>query len=143
MQKNEHGYGVSDNSYKAAGELDGIRKLVNSFYDYVESLPEARKIRGMHPEDLSVSREKLSYFLCGWLGGPRLYNQYYGPINIPGIHSHLKIGEEDRDAWLLCMAKAVSEQPYADSFKTYLLGQLYVPAERIRIVCENITLHAT
>lgn len=39
------------------------------------------------------------------------------------------------DAWMLCMQKAVAEQPYEESFKHYLLAQLAVPAERIRQAC--------
>ncbi|MFT5604697.1 MAG: hemoglobin [Paracoccaceae bacterium] len=32
-------YGVEDGSYKAAGELPGITKLVDAFYDFMEVLP--------------------------------------------------------------------------------------------------------
>jgi hemoglobin len=33
------------------------------------------------------------------------------------------------------MQKAVDEQPYANTFKTYLIEQLRVPAERILTAC--------
>jgi hemoglobin len=125
-------YGVGDVSYQAAGGEIGIKKLVDDFYDAMERLPEAKKIRNMHPADLTISRDKLALFLCGWLGGPRLYAQKYGPIRIPQVHSHLEIGRDERDAWLLCMREALETQPYAAAFKRYLLEQLYVPAERSR-----------
>jgi len=125
-------YGVGDASYLAAGGETGIRKLVDDFYDAMERLSEAEKIRNMHPADLTISRDKLTLFLCGWLGGPRLYAQKYGPIRIPQVHSHLEIGSDERDAWLLCMCEALKTQPYAAAFKRYLLEQLYVPAERSR-----------
>ncbi|RMJ04631.1 Group 2 truncated hemoglobin YjbI [Marinobacter litoralis] len=128
-------YGQGDTSYRAAGELDGITRLVNAFYDYMETLPEARKILAMHRPDLTESRTKLAYFLSGWLGGPRLYAEHFGSINIPMVHRHLPVGEEDRDAWMLCMKKAVADQPFDESFKVYLIEQLWVPAERIRSVC--------
>jgi hemoglobin len=130
-------YGAADNSYKAAGELSGIIKLVDAFYDLMEEVPEAKKIRDMHPDDLSVSRKKLAYFLSGWLGGPKIYAEHFGKINLPGAHRHLLIGSEERDAWLLCMQKALKTQPYEDSFKDYLMKQLRVPAERIRTVCST------
>lgn len=136
MSTHEQHYGVGDNSYKAAGELAGISQLVDSFYDFMESLPEAGKIVAMHPADLSISRQKLTYFLSGWLGGPRLYQEHFGSINIPGVHRHLPIAEKERDAWLLCMEKAIDCQPYDASFKSYLLTQLALPAERIRQACE-------
>lgn len=129
---NKPQYGVGDASYQAAGGETGIRKLVNDFYDAMEKLPEAEKIRKMHPADLTISRDKLTLFLCGWLGGPRLYAQKYGSIRIPQVHSHLEIGSSERDAWLQCMQEALKAQPYPADFKKYLLEQLYVPAERSR-----------
>jgi|TARA_R110002074_G_scaffold57232_1_gene140820 hemoglobin len=128
-------YGVGDGSYKAAGGLTGLTTLVDSFYGFMESQPEAKKIRAMHQHDLSESRKKLTYFLSGWLGGPKLYSENFGGINIPAAHKHLSIGVEESDAWLLCMQKAVDEQSYEDSFKHYLIKQLRVPAERIRLAC--------
>ena len=125
-------YGVEDASYRAAGGEAGIRKLVDDFYDAMDQLPEAAKIRAMHPADLTLSRDKLARFLCGWLGGPKLYAEKYGPIRIPQAHSRFEIGSKERDAWLLCMGEALINQPYASDFKKYLLEQLYVPAERSR-----------
>jgi hemoglobin len=109
-------------------------KLVDEFYNNMELLPQAQKIRAMHSSDLSLSRKKLAYFLSGWLGGPKLYAEHYGSINIPDAHKHLSVGVEESEAWLLCMQKAIDNQPYDDDFKAYLLAQLRVPAERIRMV---------
>ena len=120
--------------YQAAGELAGITRLVDEFYVNMDTLPEAEIIRSMHPEDLTESRKKLTYFLCGWLGGPRLFQQHYGPISIPGFHKPFSIGYEERDAWLLCMQRAIAVQPYSTQFKDYLLAALSIPAERVREV---------
>jgi Bacterial-like globin len=49
--------------YQAAGELVGITRLVDEFYANMDSLPEAKVIRDMHPPDLAESRKKLTYFL--------------------------------------------------------------------------------
>ena len=120
--------------YQAAGELEGITKLVEEFYRNMDTLPEAETIRNMHPPDLAKSHGKLTYFLCGWLGGPRLFQEHYGPISIPGAHKRFPIGYEERDAWLLCMQRAIAVQPYSDRFKDYLLAALSIPAERVRQV---------
>jgi hemoglobin len=129
-------YGVEDASFRAAGEYEGIKALVDGFYDAMEVLPEAAHIREMHPNDLTESRDKLTRFLCGWLGGPRLYREKYGPIAIPRAHAHLPIGEAERDAWLACMAESLRTQAYSDDFKDYLMTQLFVPAERCRIASQ-------
>lgn len=125
-------YGQGDASYQAAGAEEGIRRLVDYFYDAMELLPEAAHIRDMHPKDLTESRDKLARFLCGWLGGPKRYQEKYGTIRIPKAHSHLDIGVPERDAWLRCMEEALKTQPYEAEFKVYLLEQLFVPADRSR-----------
>jgi hemoglobin len=82
--------------------------LVDAFYVNMETLPEAETIRNMHPQDLTESRKKLTYFLCGWLGGPKLFSQHYGPISIPSFHKQFPIGFEERDAWLFLHAASHS-----------------------------------
>jgi len=134
MQTNEDGSGLRTTPYHEAGELAGITRLVDTFYVNMDTLPEAEIIRKMHPQDLAESRKKLTYFLCGWLGGPRLYQEHYGPISIPGFHKQFPIGADERDAWLLCMEQAIAVQPYDAPFKEYLLAALRVPAERVRQV---------
>jgi hemoglobin len=124
-------YGFSDNSFQAAGGTNGIRQLVDDFYLEMDALPEAAIIRKMHKTDLTESRDKLTLFLCGWMGGPRSYQEKYGNINIPRSHMHLPIGEAERDAWLLCMERAIAKQGYSPEFSIYLLEQLRIPAERI------------
>jgi len=133
MQINEYGYGIGMNSYRAAGELAGITSLVDAFYANMGDFPEARVIRKMHPDDLSESRKKLTYFLCGLLGGPRLYIKHYGEVNLPDFHRQFPIGTDERDAWMFCMQRAISVQPYEASFKEFLLARLSIPAERIRL----------
>lgn len=125
-------YGEADSSFQAAGGFEGIKQLVDAFYDAMETLPQAHTIREMHSPDLDESRDKLSRFLTGWLGGPKLFSEKYGAIRIPVAHRHLAIGPAERDAWLACMQIAVDAQPYAQPFRDYLMKQLYVPAERSR-----------
>lgn len=124
-------YGVGDASYRAAGERSGITELVDVFYRIMDELPEAQIIRRMHPKDLGESRDKLARFLCGWLNGPKLYAEKYGPMKIPAAHAHLRVGEAEREAWLRCMERAIAEQDYAPEFAAYLLRELRVPAQRV------------
>ena len=134
MTDNEQDNRVDLTPYQAAGGLEGLTKLVDEFYAIMDTLPEARTIRNMHPQGLAESRKKLTYFLSGWLGGPMLFQQHYGPISIPGAHKRFPIGYEERDAWLLCMQRALAAQPFSTELKDYLLAALSIPAERIRQV---------
>lgn len=128
-------YGTGDASFQAAGGVTGLRQLVDNFFDRMSSDHRFVTIYSMHPEDKEVSRDKLARFLCGWLGGPKLYNEKYGAIGIPRVHAHLAIATDERDQWLTCMTESVAEQPYASDFKIYLMEQLHVPAEAVRRRC--------
>jgi hemoglobin len=131
-------YGIDDASFLAAGEESGIRKLVDGFFERMGSDPRFQVIYAMHPEDKEVSRDKLARFLCGWLGGPKLFQEKYGGISIPRVHEHLAIATPERDQWLTCMSETVAEQPFDSKFKTYLMEQLFVPAEGVRRRVEKI-----
>jgi hemoglobin len=103
---------------------------VDHFYDAMETRAEARRIRSLHPADLTLSREKLAAFLTGWLGGPRRYQERWGPIRIPAAHAHLPIAPADRDAWLACMRIAIGRMQVPDDFRAYFLREIARPAER-------------
>jgi hemoglobin len=131
-------YGTGDASFQAAGGEDGLRQLVDTFFDRMGNDERFTTIYALHPEDKTVSRDKLARFLCGWLGGPKLYNEKYGAIGIPKVHAHLAIATAERDQWLTCMTESVAEQPFAPRFKKYLMEQLFVPAEAVRRRCSAV-----
>ncbi len=126
-------YGVGDASYRAAGEREGLARLVERFYAHMDARADARVIRAMHPPDLATAREKLHVFLCAWLGGPNEYRARFGPISIPGVHARFPIDASERDAWMACMRCAVDDQPWEPAFKAYFLTAIAVPAERVRV----------
>ena len=86
----------------------------------------------MHPKDLTNSIDKLSRFLCGWLGGPKRFQEKYGSIKLPQAHAQFPIGQTERETWLRCMEKAADKQPYQEDFKLYLLKKLQFPASKIQ-----------
>lgn len=100
-------FGAGDVSFIAAGNVEGVRQLVEDFYQPINEQPNAEVRREMHKEDLSESIDKLTRFVCGWLGGPKLFNTIYGPIRIPKAYAHLDIGYAERDAWLDCMQQTL------------------------------------
>jgi len=131
VQRKPGEYGYQDTSLEAMGGEDGVRRLVDRFYDVMETLPEADRIRRMHPADLQISRDKLRVFLTGWLGGPKRYAEQWGPIRIPPAHAHLSIDEPERDAWLRCMQEAVRDMPIEEDFRAYFMREITVPANRV------------
>jgi len=91
------------------GGAVAVRELVDRFYDLMRELPEARDILAMHPPDLIGSRDKLFEFLSGWLGGPQLYIEKRGHPRLRMRHMSFAVDDAARDAWMLCMRRALDE----------------------------------
>lgn len=111
------------NYERLGGEL-ALRELVDRFYDYMETLPEARTIRMLHPKDLRSARGKLFMFLSGWLGGPDRYIAAFGHPRLRVRHLPFAIGTEERDQWMLCMKKALAETDIDNAFRDQLLSAM-------------------
>ena len=106
--------------YDLLGGEVGIRKLVNRFYDLVDSAPEAAGIRSLLPKNLERPREKLFMFLSGWSGGPQLYIEKYGHPRLRMRHMPFSIGEAERDQWVWCMHKALDDMEIHSQVRDYL-----------------------
>lgn len=86
-----------------------VRALVDRFYDLMDLEPGYRVLRDSHGNTLDAARDKLFWFLCGWLGGPDHYQARFGHPRLRMRHMPFSIGIEERDQWLACMAQAMSE----------------------------------
>ena len=95
--------------YDVIGGEQVIIHLVDRFYFYMNTLPDAQGIRAMHQADLALAKSKLFKFLSGWLGGPNLFIEEFGHPMLRARHLMFSIGELERDQWMLCMNKALSE----------------------------------
>ena len=95
--------------YDSIGGIDKIDELVDRFYDLMALEPNFHDLRAMHPEDLSNSREKLKFFLTGWMGGPDIYSPKYGHPMLRARHLPYKINLKERNQWLACMYQAMAE----------------------------------
>ena len=92
--------------YQMIGGDASVRKLIDTFYDLMDEVPEYYVIRKLHPADLTDSRDKLYLFLSGWLGGPPLYTDKFGHPMLRARHLPFAIGTAERDAWMACMTQS-------------------------------------
>ena len=97
--------------YEIIGGEAGVRLLVKTFYDLVETEPEGEPLRVMHNEGngLAHAREAQFMFLSGFLGGPQLYVEQFRHSNVKQMHAHLAISEVEAQSWLSCMEKALGK----------------------------------
>ncbi len=95
--------------YDMIGGAEGLHRIVDRFYEIMDSDPAVAGIRAMHGPDLGPIREKLFDFLSGWLGGPPLYFQRPDHKCLHSAHQDYAIGEAERDQWLSCMYRALED----------------------------------
>ena len=110
--------------YDLMGGETAVLSLVDRFYFYMDTLPEAEGIRKMHAKSLSNAKDKLFKFLSGWLGGPDLFIQEFGHPMLRRRHFPFTIDQSERDQWMICMNKAMAELPMDSSLRERLLEAL-------------------
>ena len=95
--------------FEALGGEPAVLALVQRFYDLMDLEPAYRAVRALHPPHLEGSRDKLFWFLCGWLGGPQHYVERFGHPRLRARHLPYSIGIAERDQWMACMRQAMAE----------------------------------
>ncbi len=132
---------MSDESiYMKMGAERGLQQFVNALYDEMDSLPEVKQVRDMHPEDLSYARDRLYKFLSGMFGGPALYMQEFGHPRLRRKHLHFAIGNAERDQWLLCAQKAAESVGLNAMTRDALMAELGSMANHLRNTAESQVL---
>ena len=119
--------------YQAIGGDDTIRKLVRRFYELMDTLPEARACRAVHPPSLANAEQKLYEYLTGYLGGPPIYTEKYGHPRLRSRHFVASIGAAERDGWILCFQQAMTETIEHSKLREII----WTPIERLAFHMQN------
>ena len=98
-----------DTPFEWMGGEAKVKALTERFYDLMDLESGYSALRAVHGSNLGGAREKLFWFLCGWLGGPQHYTDHFGHPRLRMRHMPFKIGAIERDQWLACMAQAMAE----------------------------------
>jgi len=101
--------GEAPSAFERVGGEAGTRALVDRFYDLMDLDAAYAELRALHPTTLDGSRDKLHWFLCGWLGGPSHYTDRFGHPMLRARHLPFSIGIRERDQWMACMRQAMVE----------------------------------
>jgi hemoglobin len=118
--------------FERIGGQPTVDRIIDAFYDNMETLPEAKIIRALHPEDLSSTRVVLKKYLAEWLGGPPAYSQERGHPRLRARHLPFKIGDEERDAWMFCMRRAMESTVTDEEARGWILQKLSGVADWMR-----------
>jgi hemoglobin len=119
--------------YQAIGGDLAVRALTQRFYELMDTLPEARRVRAVHPPSLKGSEEKFYEYLTGYLGGPPLYTDKRGHPRLRSRHFVAAIGSVERDEWLLCFRRAMDETIVNEKLREII----WPPIERLAFHMQN------
>lgn len=96
------------------GGEDRVRALVDRFYDLMDLEPGYAELRASHGSALDDARQKLFWFLCGWLGGPDHYVERFDHPRLRMRHMPFAIDMAGRNRWVQFMEKAMVEAAIPD-----------------------------
>jgi hemoglobin len=119
-------------AYDLIGGEPKLRELVDRFYDLMELEPEFAGIRSMHPPTTEGSRDKLFWFLSGWMGGPGMYIERFGHPRLRARHLPFGIASDERDQWLRCMAWAMQDTGVPQELQERLMHSFFQTADWMR-----------
>ncbi len=119
-------------AFEALGGEPQVEALVERFYDLMELDPAYTALRAVHGPDLAQARQKLSWFLCGWLGGPQHYTERFGHPRLRMRHMPYTIDILEHDQWLACIDQAMAEVGMAEAVRLRLRDSFFQTADWMR-----------
>lgn len=96
--------------YVQLGGAEGVRRLVDAYVSALERREDAQELRALYAASgasMPHYAERLWEFLCGWLGGPAVYQSRHGMPMLRENHRRICIRPQDADAWMRCMREAL------------------------------------
>jgi len=121
-----------DTPFEWIGGEEKVRALVDRFYDLMDLEPGYQELRQAHGSSLQDAREKLFWFLCGWLDGPDHYQQRFGHPRLRMRHMPFSIGILERDQWLACMDQAMGDVGVDEKLRSRLGQSFFQTADWMR-----------
>ena len=109
-----------DTPFVLIGGEEPVRRLVDRFYDLMDLEPGYAELRASHGSSLEEARQKLFWFLCGWLGGPDYFVERFGHPRLRMRHMPFKVGVVERDQWVACMDQAMQETKVPEALRLRL-----------------------
>ena len=91
------------------GGAVAVRRIVERFYDLMETDSAYAALRALHEPDLKPMRGSLAGFLTGWLGGPRDWFAAHPGVCMMSLHAPIAVTEATARQWCEAMARALAD----------------------------------
>lgn len=114
------------------GGQDAVVRLVDAFYEAMDTRPEAATIRAMHDADLTEAKAVLVRFISEWLRAPGPFSPERGAAALRRRHQRFAVDDAARDAWMFCMHHALAQVCPDDGLRTELEAAFRTVADLMR-----------
>jgi len=132
MEIQEPSPNATTTPFEWIGGEERVKALVERFYDLMDLEPGYSDLRAAHGPGLDNARQRLFWFLCGWMGGPSYYTEQFGHPRLRMRHMPFSIGIKERDQWVACMDQAMRETGVPDALRTRLAQSFFQTADWMR-----------
>jgi hemoglobin len=122
----------TQSAFDLIGGEEGVRAMVERFYDLMDLDEDLAELRATHGPSLDNARDRLFWFLCGWLGGPDHYVERFGHPRLRMRHMPFAIGTLERDQWLVCMGRAMQDVGVDQELFERLMASFFNTADWMR-----------
>jgi len=122
----------TQSAFDLIGGEEGVRALVERFYDLMDLDEDLAALRATHGASLDNACDRLFWFLCGWLGGPDHYVERFGHPRLRMRHMPFAIGTLERDQWLVCMGRAMQDIGVEQDLFERLMASFFNTADWMR-----------
>lgn len=126
----DHPWGEAATPFEELGGEEAVRELSETFYDVIEEASPL--LREMLPANTKNTRQKFFMYLCGWLGGPPLYEEKYGHPRLRMRHFPFPIDDAAAAEWMRCMGMAMDRAQIDEPLRTFLESRLAPLADHMK-----------
>lgn len=92
--------------FDRVGGREGVAKLIDTFYDYIEADPD---LRAVFPPEMDDGRVKQKLFFEQWFGGDFVYSERFGHPRLRRRHFPFVIDEKAAGRWLRHFNQALQD----------------------------------
>lgn len=114
--------------FEALGGRENVEKVVDRFYDRIDTDPELRQI---FPASMVVGRARQKLFLEEWLGGEARYTTDIGPWRLRRRHAPFRVTEDGAVRWIGHMEGALRDCGASDELANEIASLLRPVAFRM------------
>ena len=117
--------------YERVGGLRAVERIVDRHIDIVLRSDDCRALQVLYTKDMSRYRTHMVEYVSGFLGGPVVYAEKHGPVELHAYHRNMVITPKLRDLWFGCLTQALALEVPDESVRRELASVFWSMADSL------------